>query len=52
MFIRELKDFLAAVRDGRDVKIGLQAGIDTLRMALATKQSDALQKEIKLSEIV
>ena len=52
MFIQELKDFLAAVRDGRDVKIGLQAGIDTLRMALAIKQSDALQKEIKLSEIV
>ena len=42
----------SAVRDGRDVKIGLQAGIDTLRMALAIKQSDALQKEIKLSEIV
>ena len=51
MFVRELEDFLAAVRDGRETKIGLQNGIDTLRMAMAIKKADAEKREVELSEI-
>ena len=51
MFIQELEDFLAAIRNGREVKIGLQNGIDTLRMAMAIKKADAEKREVALSEI-
>ena len=51
MFLRELEDFLAAVRGDREVKIGLQSGIDTLRMAMAIKKADAEKREVALYEI-
>ena len=51
MFLQELEDFLAAVQKGREVKIGLQDGIDTLRMAMAIKKADAEKREVVLSEI-
>jgi predicted dehydrogenase len=51
MFLRELEDFLAAVRGEREVKIGLQSGIDTLRMAMAIKKADAERREVALYEI-
>jgi predicted dehydrogenase len=51
MFLRELEDFLAAVRGDREVKIGLQNGIDTLRMAMAIKKADGEKREVSLNEI-
>ncbi|MBR1472362.1 MAG: Gfo/Idh/MocA family oxidoreductase [Lachnospiraceae bacterium] len=51
MFVQELEDFLAAVQSGRAPKIGLQSGIDTLRMAMAIKRADAEGREVRLTEV-
>ena len=41
MFLEELKDFLEALRDEKEVAIPLSAGVDSLRMAMAMKRSAA-----------
>ncbi|MCR4640752.1 MAG: Gfo/Idh/MocA family oxidoreductase [Lachnospiraceae bacterium] len=48
MFIEELKDFFAALRGEKPAAIPLQAGIDSLRMALAMKESAAEGRTVEL----
>lgn len=51
MFIRELKDFVSCIENDTEPAIGLEAGITTLNMALAQKQSANMGKKIYIDSI-
>ena len=48
MFIEELKDFFDCIENDREPKIPLQAGIASLQMALALKESAATKKTVSV----
>lgn len=50
-FTQEMIDFVNAVENGAPVPVGIEAGLESVKIALAAKRSVLLHRPVKLSEI-
>ncbi|MBQ9511900.1 MAG: inositol 2-dehydrogenase [Lachnospiraceae bacterium] len=50
-FVAEVKDFVAAVLDGKEIPVGGKDGLEPVRIAIAAKKSLKEGRPVKLSEI-
>ena len=50
-FTTEMIDFVNAVENDAPVPVGIEAGLEAVKIALAAKKSVILHKPVKLSEI-
>jgi myo-inositol 2-dehydrogenase/D-chiro-inositol 1-dehydrogenase len=50
-FVEEVKDFVAAVKENKDVPVGGKDGLEPVRIAIAAKKSLKEGRPVKLSEI-
>ncbi len=50
-FVEEVKDFVAAVQEGKEIPVSGKDGLEPVRIAIAAKQSLQQGRPVKLSEI-
>ena len=50
-FTTEVIDFVDAIENDKPVKVGIEAGLQSVKIALAAKKSVAEHRPVKLSEI-
>ncbi|OQA46277.1 MAG: Inositol 2-dehydrogenase [Firmicutes bacterium ADurb.Bin300] len=50
-FSQEMVDFVSAIENNTPVPVGIEAGLESVKIALAAKKSVLLHRPVKLSEI-